>query len=381
MKIAFVHNICAHYTAKAFEILARHYNVDYLFYSKGGESYWMKEHGVGSGEFNYDYLSGFNIGNTRITPSLPIKLYRGRYEVFIKCIGGRFALPTTYIIARLKRRPFILWTGVWIRINTRSQRFFFPLTRHIYRHSDAIVVYGDHVKRYLISEGVQASKIFIAHHSVDNSLYNYQVQLHEKENIFKFLNIERGKKIILYLGRFIKRKGLNYLLEAYKNIDGDDTVLVIAGTGPEMEPLKHFVEENDMAGRVRFPGYVPIEETIKYYAIAWVYVLPSISIPVSKEPWGLVVNEAFNQGVPVITTDAVGAAAGGLVQDGVNGFIVPEQDSQALANAIKRILVDAGLRGRMSRKAKEIIEEWTHEKMVSGFQQAIKFVSEREKEM
>jgi hypothetical protein len=80
-------------------------------------------------------------------------------------------------------------------------------------------------------------------------------------------------------------------------------------------------------GTVRFAGYVPSRETRPYYALADLFVLPSITTASFKEPWGLVVNEAFNQGVPVIASDAVGAAAGGLVQSGVNGLIVPERDS------------------------------------------------------
>ena len=54
-----------------------------------------------------------------------------------------------------------------------------------------------------------------------------------------------------------------------------------------------------------------------------------------KEPWGLTINEVFNRGVPVITSEAVGAAAGGLVEHNVNGIIVQEKDEIALADALK----------------------------------------------
>ena len=90
----------------------------------------------------------------------------------------------------------------------------------------------------------------------------------------------------------------------------------------------------------------------------------------------MVVNEAFNQGVPVIATDAVGAAAGGLVQDGVNGFIVPERDSMALAQALQCILDDPDLRERLSQNARQIIAGWDNERMVMGFRQAIDFTSQ-----
>ena len=85
-------------------------------------------------------------------------------------------------------------------------------------------------------------------------------------------------------------------------------------------------------------------------------------MPTGKEPWGLVVNEAMNQGVPVVVTEAVGAAAGGLVQSGRNGFVVPERNSAALAQAIERILTDAKLRKEMSQNSRQIIAGWDNER-------------------
>ena len=80
-------------------------------------------------------------------------------------------------------------------------------------------------------------------------------------------------------------------------------------------------------------------------------VVPSIPTRTFREPWGLVVNEAMNRGLAVIATDAVGAAAGGLVRDGDNGLIVPAGDSAALAEAIARLAGDPQLRARMGAPA------------------------------
>ena len=71
------------------------------------------------------------------------------------------------------------------------------------------------------------------------------------------------------------------------------------------------------------------------YAAADVLVVPSIATRTFREPWGLVVNEAMNQGLPVIASDAVGAVAGGLVRDGRNGLVVRAGDSGALAHAMR----------------------------------------------
>jgi glycosyltransferase involved in cell wall biosynthesis len=376
-RIAFVTNICPHYRVKTFELLAHCHDIDYFFFSAGNEWYWQQQHGVQAGNFNYEYLPGTRLGQTRVTPSLPFKLWRGKYDAYIKCINGRFALPITYLIVRLKRKPFILWTGIWTRLRTPFHRLAWPLTRYIYHHADAIVVYGEHVKRYLVREGVPAERIFVAAHAVDNEVYRRPVLEDERAALRQQLGIAPEQKVVLYLGRLAESKGLPYLLEAFASLHCDEAVLVLVGTGSEKARLERLASEKGIGDRVRFTGFITQEKTLPYYAIAWVYVLPSITLPNFKEPWGLVVNEAFNQGVPVIATDAVGAAVGGLVQDGTNGFIVPERDSPALAQALQRILDDSTLRGHLSRNAQQMISEWDNERMVMGFQQALEYVTKR----
>jgi len=90
-----------------------------------------------------------------------------------------------------------------------------------------------------------------------------------------------------------------------------------------------------------------------------------------------VVNEAFNQGVPVIATEAVGAAAGGLVRDGLTGLVVPERDPRALAAAVARLLADRPLRDALGARAREAVAGWDNERMVRGFRDAIDAVTMR----
>lgn len=379
LKIAFVTNFCSHYRVKTFETLAGYYDVDYYFYSAGDEWYWQRQHGTQSGNFKHVYLPGFRLGNTRITPTLLKKLFFGNYDLYIKCINGKFALPITFLTAWIKKRPFILWTGIWMRLQTRTHRILWPLTYFIYKHSNAIVTYGEHVKAYLISEGISPEKIFVANHAVDNEVYSIKFSEEQKETIRRKLDIEPSKKIILYLGRLEESKGISYLIESLSQLKEDDVVLVIAGSGSEETRLRNMVDVKGLTRYVRFVGYVPIEWSSLFYSIAYVLVLPSITMPYGKEPWGLVVNEAFNQGVPVVVTNAVGAAAGGLVEDGVNGLVVPERNSEALRGAIKKIIDNPTLRVQLSKNAIEKIRKWDNENMISGFISAINYVlSQRE---
>lgn len=373
-RVAFVTNICPHYRVKTFETFARYYLLDYFFFSAGDEWYWQQKNGKQAGNFRYEYLPGISFGGTRLTPTLVTKLWRGNYDVFLKCITGRFALPVTYIVARLRRKPFILWTGLWATLQTPFHRLFFPLARYIYRHSDAIVVYGEHVKRYLIKQGVEAERVFVAAHAVDNEMYSRLVPEDMIRDLRAKLSLNSTDRVILYLGRLEEIKGLNYLVRAFSELDNKDALLLIVGEGSQTAFIQRQISERGLTDRIRFVGYVSPVETLPYYALAYVSVLPSVSTPQGKETWGLVVNEAMNQGVPVIATEVVGAAAGGLVQDGVNGFVVPERDSSALTNALRKIMENPELRAEMSQNARRIIAAWDNEQMVLGFRRAIEFV-------
>jgi glycosyltransferase involved in cell wall biosynthesis len=89
------------------------------------------------------------------------------------------------------------------------------------------------------------------------------------------------------------------------------------------------------------------------------------------DPWVWVVNEAMSAGRPVIATDAVGAAYD-LIQDGVNGYMVPEQDSEALHKALKAVLTDTVTAGKMGAASKKIIDQgFTIDHMVAGFNRAV----------
>ncbi len=373
-KIIFVTNICPHYRVRTFETLSKYVDAKFYFFSAGDEWYWQQQHGTRVGQFDFEYLPGWKIKGTRITPGLAPKLWSEDYDVLVKCITGKFALPASYVIARLRRKPFVLWTGIWMTLQSRLHRFIFPLTRYIYRHADAICVYGEHVKTYLVHQGVAPARIFVAHHAVDNSLYSQKVSQQRIMELRRELRIPENHSVILFLGRLEDCKGLEYLVEAFEKLVAQNITLLFVGEGSHLPITQAVLREKGLLDRARFKSYVAPEDTPPYYALASMLVLPSVTTELFREPWGLVVNEAMNQAVPVIASDAVGAAAGGLVEDGITGFIVPERDSSALANAIQQLLEDADLRAAMGRNALSKIADWNNEKMVLGFRNAIDFV-------
>ena len=124
-------------------------------------------------------------------------------------------------------------------------------------------------------------------------------------------------------------------------------------------------------------GVVGPEEVRNSYAAADVLVIPSLATRHFLEPWGLVANEAMNQHLPVIATDAVGAAAGGLVRHEHNGLVVAAGDRDALAGALRRLHDDPGLRAALGANGARDVAGYTHEAWAEGFAQALRAATGR----
>jgi glycosyltransferase involved in cell wall biosynthesis len=122
---------------------------------------------------------------------------------------------------------------------------------------------------------------------------------------------------------------------------------------------------------VRVLGRIARNELPPLYSAADVLVLPSIATATFREPWGLVCNEAMHQGTPVIASDAVGAAAGGLVLDGRTGLVFAAGDADALAARITALAGAPELRARLGEQARETVAGYTPERWAEGMSRAL----------
>ena len=160
-------------------------------------------------------------------------------------------------------------------------------------------------------------------------------------------------KTILYVGRLVKEKGLPTLLEAFERVVQQDRNLrlVIVGEGGLRAHLEEWVSGHRLDDRIVFVGPVKHNEVVTYFERADMVVVPSRW----PEPLGIVVLEALFLGKPVIAT-----AQGGIldiIQDRVNGLLVPSDDPLALAQAMDLLLSDADLRGRLQENGPATIAE------------------------
>ncbi|MFH1645174.1 MAG: glycosyltransferase family 4 protein, partial [Candidatus Omnitrophota bacterium] len=177
----------------------------------------------------------------------------------------------------------------------------------------------------------------------------------QKFELKQSLSIDSEKLIILSACKLIPRKRVIDLLKAYEELPSRvRTLLVIVGDGNQKQDLEEYVKTRGLYG-VSFVGFKNQLEIVKYYAIADIFVLPSVG-----EPWGLVINEAMNFGLPIVATDKVGSAYD-LIKEGENGFIYPAKDVNALSLIIEKFINDRQLIQKMGSMSRDIIKKWSYD--------------------
>jgi glycosyltransferase involved in cell wall biosynthesis len=259
-----------------------------------------------------------------------------------------YSAPTTQIAMRLLTRyhkPWVFWGEVpglnqRGRIGTQLRN---SLQRPISRGATAVAAIG--------SEAVVAyTKLFAGLH-VFNVPYFCDLAPFRAAASSR---VTRGKATIdlLFSGQLTKRKGIDILVQAFLQVS--DLVpqlrLRIVGAGMEFDTLTRMIPDRSRH-RIEFLGFQQPEALPEIFAASDLFVLPS-----RHDGWGVVVNEALGSGLPLITSDRVGARD--LVEDGRNGFIVPAERIDLLATALLKLGQSEGLRDAFGRVSAQRSKSW-----------------------
>ena len=175
--------------------------------------------------------------------------------------------------------------------------------------------------------------------------------------------VEPSKPVVLYTGRIEFRKGSLELLRSVDRVASrlPDVEYVIAGArhnSIDDRMLNGALGTNGTRKHVRMVGHVPWQNLADLYRRASVFVMPSY-----YETFGISVIEAMAFGLPVVATNAGGLPE--VVEDGVTGILVPPGDSEALGEALLRLLLDPDLRARMGEAGRERVRsEYTVDRIV-----------------
>jgi len=166
-----------------------------------------------------------------------------------------------------------------------------------------------------------------------------------------------GKLNILFVGRLEKRKGLNYLLEAYKRIKQEipNSRLIVVGPGTRLrKKYERWVRHSGLQDVV-FVGYTSYDELPRYYKTADIYCSPATG----RESFGIVLLEAMAIGKPVVASNIEGYA--NVITHGVDGLLVPPKNTEMLARALISLMADKSLRQQMGARGIEKAKEYSWE--------------------
>jgi glycosyltransferase involved in cell wall biosynthesis len=270
----------------------------------------------------------------------------GAYRAVVVGTGGRVALPAAWRASRRAGVPFVFWAALWRTPRTAAHLAALPLMRRIYRDAGAIVTYGEHVSAYVRAHG--ATRVYIAPQAVDNDFWAAAPATARTDQRFA----------ALFVGRPVPEKGLAVALAAWRQAALDGTLTVVG-------------EHAGLPADVVAAGRIDPADLRNFYAACDVLVVPSVSTRRFIEPWGLVVNEAMNQGLAIIASNAVGSAAGGLVRQGRNGLIVRAGDSEALAQALRDLAGDRERCATLGQTGRADVSAYTYDAWAQGFMQAL----------
>ncbi|HKU99238.1 MAG TPA: glycosyltransferase family 4 protein [Vineibacter sp.] len=250
-----------------------------------------------------------------------------------------------------------------------AKRALFKL---IDRQVDAYLTIGSMNERHLLDLGIDSRKFFRVCYAVDNAWFQARAAdaTPRRAALQAELGLPADRPVALYAAKLIERKAPLDLIEAFgRAVSGiapqQRPLLLMAGDGDLRPQVEVAIEALGLSDAVRLLGFQSQQRLAALYELCDVFVLPS-----AHETWGLVVNEVMNAGKPVVASDRVGSARD-LIQDGVNGFVYPFGDIDALAARLRETLADRGRLVAMGAESRRIIDTWSFSQNLAGLKAAL----------
>jgi glycogen(starch) synthase len=252
-------------------------------------------------------------------------------------------LPAGAAAARLRHLPLVLTVHTSLRhtlavSDLRSailKALGGPIERLGEHSAEAVLVITPRLCRLLVSDGVDENRIHVIPPGVNPSLF---------EGPFEDPFSGVGKPRVVFVGRLASQKGVGTLVSAAALLEDPSAQVLLVGDGPKRKALERRARRIGVGDRVRFEGFVAHERLPAAMAHADLLVLPSV-----YEELGTVLLEAMQAGLPIVASKTGGIPD--VIEDGVNGMLVPPGEPEALARAIDRLLADRDLGRRLSEEA------------------------------
>ncbi|MDT8388523.1 MAG: glycosyltransferase family 4 protein [Thiogranum sp.] len=347
------------YWTERFNVLAKRENIDLeVIFLSSASALLPSSVDKTNWQFRYKIVrsehakSGYYRVNRRLPK--PMTLVRGDFSILIMPYGDPDCVAASILCAALHKKYWIFSANNsfdWRPSSTLREK----LKHFIFQHSSGVLATGPSQKSYALGYMENPAMIHIIGNPAPALKGLEELGGNDGRSAVRSKLGWGDEFVILYVGRVSKEKGLNTLVRALEELATKNVAsrTVIVGSGPLEADLKSAAKTRGL--NVEFMGFREGVDLTEVYLAADVFVLPSTS-----EPWGLVVNEAMEAGLPVVVSDKVGSQQA-LVREGQNGLIFQAEDASALAQSILRLYKRRSELGDMSEKAREIIKLHTIE--------------------
>ena len=355
MKLLFMTNVPSPYRVDFFNELGKYCDLTVTF-----EKTTSNERDKSWSDYQFQnfkgiFLKGKSINtDTAICFEIKKVIKNGNFD---KIICANFTSPTGMIAIRYMRKKKIKY---WLESDggfaKNGKGFKEKLKKYLIKGAEGYLSTGKAHDEYYLMYGAEKERI---HRYPFTSIHESYVEkavssAEEKLALREKLQIPE-EKVVLAVGQFIYRKGFDVLLKAAIELPKNVGFYFVGGT-----PTKEYLDLREANGlsNVHFVGFKDKQALKEYYRAADLFAFPT-----REDIWGLVVNEAMANGLPVITTDKCVAGLE-LVKEGENGYLVPTDDVKALKQGIEKIFATQENVTLMGEKSLEIISNYTIESMV-----------------
>ena len=302
--------------------------------------------------FEAKIMDGINIGNDS---SFNLKILNELSKPDDIVVVGNYSTPTGILAInylKLKSRPFLISVDGGI-IASDENIIKKRLKTNLISSASAWLSTGDFTNKYLEYYGANRENIYTYPFTTvyEKNLKEHTLTVDEKREIRKKLNIPY-KHVIVSVGSFIYRKGFDVLINAAGYFPENTGVYIIGGkVTEEYKKLLSATKQNN----IHFLEYLEHDLLNKYYSSADLFAFPT-----RQDVWGLAVNEAMANGLPVITTTSCVAGLE-MIENEKNGILIPKDNVELLAKSINNVLNNSKLKEQMSMESLKTAKRYTIE--------------------
>lgn len=328
----------------------------FFAFIKANVKLWWRKPGVYWSAFSFALRRSLRQFSSSTIKRFAQAAYLVENHLYAKPGGGFEPITLAHLHAHFSHGPttvafFASWlTGITYSFSAHAKDIYLQehgFLRDKISHARFVVTCTEFNKNYLQEVSGSAAPVFRCYHGLNVSGFEVPAKTHR-----------RSVPNILSVGRFVPKKGFPILIQALHRLRQEGLALHcdIVGSGPLKDELQQQIKTLGMSDAVKLVAPMPQSELLEYYRKADLFAL-ACEVQEDGDRDGIpnVLVEALAMGIPAVSTAISGIPE--LIEDGVNGLLVPEKSAEALAEALGKILRDAELAERLGSAGRAKVED------------------------